>query len=71
MSLQFLFNKIKEKIPKALIEPKQDIQREAIKYCKKENDFVEFCTHKNQGTQIDIKEVKNLIESDLSFSNIL
>lgn len=42
-------------------EPRRDTQEEAIEYCKKDNEYEEFGTKKNQGKRTDLNALRDEI----------
>jgi len=65
------FNVIHEKLFKAHIETRRGTQTQAIEYCKKENNYIEWGTPKAQGKRNDLEEIVELVRQGATDLEIL
>lgn len=67
-----LWSTIKNKCPRADIQPRKKTQENCIKYCKKDDDFIEWGTPSKQGERIDLKfYIDSIINGELTVDDIL
>lgn len=62
LSNQSRFQKIKQLLPRAHIERRRGTQSQAIKYCKKDNDWTEFGEPRKQGNRSDLHTIHEMIQ---------
>jgi len=53
------------------IESRRGSQQQAIEYCRKEGDFHEWGSPKNQGDRTDLQSIKRALESNSSIKTLL
>lgn len=57
---QTSFNRIKNYMPKGHIEARKGTQTQALEYCKKELDYVEFGKPREQGSRGDLDNIREI-----------
>lgn len=60
LNKQTSFNKIKKMIPRAHIEARKGNQEQAIKYCMKEGEYVEYGAKRDQGHRGDLDNIREV-----------
>lgn len=65
------FNVIHKALFNAHIERRRGTQKQAIDYCKKENNFIEWGTPKKQGKRSDLDDIVEMIKEGASDIDIL
>lgn len=65
------FNTIHKTLKNAHIEPRKGTQVQAIEYCKKENNYIEWGTPKAQGKRNDLEEIVELVKQGATDLEIL
>jgi len=65
------FDVVKRAINNSHIESRRGSQQQAIEYCRKEGDFHEWGSPKNQGDRTDLQSIKRALESNSSIKTLL
>ena len=65
------FNGLKKRHPKAHLEPTNGTIDDNIKYCSKENNFIEYGQRPQQGKRNDLEEVKKILKETGKIESVI
>lgn len=65
------FNTLKRELPRAHLEPRRGSQKQAIEYCKKEGEWLEFGCKKEQGRRTDLQGLMQAIKEETPHLQIM